>query len=180
MPSSISGTSTAILLGDGDYAGLYLYQIDLEWDSNYSNCADLEKWVLKLKSVCSGPDHLFQFDTYAGYSTSQSHPDNPSSMGWSGWFIRNILPDLPLAKYGKPYFPEGIESGPEGHGTFWFYSNVIPEYGTYENVLIGIDGCRVVVIGDLTGAYPSYTIVPEPATVVMFGLGGGFLLIKKR
>jgi len=180
VESSISGTSTATLLDDGDYSGWYLYEIELEWDLNYSRCADLEKWILKLDSSCSEPGHLFEFDTYAGYSTSQSHPDDPLSMGWSGSFIEGILPDLPLIKYGKPYFPAGIESGPEGHGTFWFYSNVMPEYGTYGDVLIGIDGCRVVVAGDLTGDYPNCRAAPEPATVCMLGMGSGLLLMRKR
>ncbi len=181
VPSSISGTSTATLLEDGEHAGLYLYEIDIEWDLNYSHCADLEKWLLKLKSGCSDPDHLFEFDTVAGYSTSQHHPGDPSSMGWSGSFIEEILPDLPIIKYGKPYFPACAQSGSEGHGTFWFYSNVIPEYGTYGDVLIGIDGCKVVK-GDLTGDYPSCRIMPmpEPATICMLGMGGGLLLMRKK
>lgn len=177
IPSSISGVSTARLLEDGDHEGWYLYEIELEWDFNYSCHTDLEKWVLKLNSGCSEPDHLFEFDTVAGYSTSQYHPDEPSSMGWSGSFIEGIFPDLPLIKYGKPYFPAGIESGPEGYGTFWFYSNVEPEYVTHEQVLFGIDGCKVTC-GFLTGDYPSCT--PEPATVCMLGIGSGLLLMRKR
>ncbi len=179
VPSSISGTSTATLLDDGNYSGWYLYEIELEWDLNYSRCADLEKWILKLDSGCSEPDHLFEFDTVAGYSTSQSHPDDPLSMGWSGSLIEGILPDSPLIKYGKPYFPAGIESGSEGHGTVWFYSNVMPEYVIDKDVLIGIDGCRIVP-GYLTGDYPNCSVTPEPATVCMLGMGSGLLLMRKR
>jgi hypothetical protein len=179
VQSSISGISTATLLDEGDHAGWYLYEIELRWDFNYTCSADLERWVLKLKDGCSEPDHLFDFDACAGYSTSQHHPCNPFSMGWSGYFIDDLFGDSPAIKYDRPYFPRCVESGPEGHGIFWFYSNVEPEYVVDKDVLAGIDGCWIIT-GYLTGDYPSCRITPEPATVCMLGMGSGLLLMRKK
>ena len=182
----ITGTSSATLIDDGGpYNGWYLYEIEIEWDLN-SQGAGLSHWDLILKADCGLLDHLIEFDVPAGYSTSESEPDNPLAMGWTGYFVREGDTSLdpavtkPVVKYNNPFYPETAKPGPEGYGTFSFYANIIPEYkGPYENALVAKAGTIPDTYGTLTGAYPSCTIIPEPATVMLLGLGA-LTLLKRR
>jgi len=180
-PSSISGVSTATLQTEGEYAGWYLYEIDFQW-SLYGRGAGLSHWDLILKDGCAEEDHLIVFDTPAGFSTRWGRLCKPNAMSWTGYFERkgdkSIGLNKPVVKYDGPHIPKWAVAGSKGYGTFWFYSNIVPEYGTYDNVLVAKSGCRVIC-GDLSGAYPSCTIVPEPATVLMLGVSS-MLFIKKR
>lgn len=108
------------------------------------------------------------------------------AMGWSGYFERNGDPSLdppvtdPVAKCNDPFFPPDAEPGPEGYGTFSFYAYIIPEYGLYTDVLVAKAGTIPDTYGDLTGAYPSCIIIPEPATICLLGLGALAGLIKRK
>lgn len=181
---AISGQSTATMITEGDYEGFYLYQIDVVWDFGPS-APGLSHWDLILKEGCILPDHIIEFDSPAGFSTSEQFPFDPNVMGWSGYFERKGDPSLeedsgPVVKYNNPFFPGCAEPGAIGYGTFFFYSNIIPEYGVYPDVLVGKAGQIPDIYGDLEGAYPSCTIVPEPATICMLGMGGGLLLMRRR
>jgi len=177
VPSScyIKAESNATKITDGDYAGWFLYQIDVEW----SLAKGLSHWDIILKDGCAAPDHLIEFDIPAGYSTSEEHPDNPTALGWTGYFERNEKEYFknPLIRYEGPFFPPSDEPGPEGYGTFSFYSNIVPEFGTFENVIVAkANGCYE--FGDLVGAYPSCNVsTPEPASMSLFALA--FLIITK-
>ena len=169
----ITGTSTAeqIMESSDPYYLWYRYDITITWDLDGEG-AGLSHWNLILKDGCGLPDHLIEFDTPAsGFSTSVDSPDDPEAMGWTGYFLpdgdTSLNPDVtdPVVKYNDPHDPSG-DPGPEGSGTFWFYANIIPEYGTYPNALVAKAGTIDDTYGDLTGAYPSCTIIPEPLTML--------------
>lgn len=181
---TISGHSSATAITEGDYEGFYLYQVDVVWDFG-CNSAGLSHWDLILKEGCKLPGHLIEFDSPAGFSTSEQYPFDANAMGWSGYFQLKGDPSLtlesgPVVKYDSPFFPGSVEPGAIGYGTFFFYSNIEPEFGIYIDVLVGKAGHIPDVYGDLTGAYPSCRIVPEPATVCMLGMGSGLLLMLKK
>ncbi|MBE3132332.1 MAG: PEP-CTERM sorting domain-containing protein, partial [Acidobacteria bacterium] len=78
--------------------------------------------------------------------------------------------------------PSGGEPGKQGAGTFWFYSNVIPEYGAYSDILIAKNG-RNVTYGDMEGAWPSCSVtphVPEPATFGLLIVGMVAVAARRR
>ena len=167
----ISGLSMATQLTDGAYAGWYLYEIQIEWNLNRG----LSHWDLILKPGCAEDDHLIEFPNPAGWSIGES-----GLIYWAGLFAlwdKSLEPDLynPLIKY------EPIGEGSKmGSGMFYFYSNIVPEYkGPYADVLVAKNGNEPDIWGDLTGAYPSCTIVPEPATITLLG-GGLLIFLSKR
>ena len=88
--------------------------------------------------------------------------------------------DDPILKYNDPFFPPDAQPGEQGYGTFSFYANIIPEYGIYENALVAKTGQPDPIYGDLEGAYPSCTIIPEPSALLLLALGGVALLRRKR
>jgi hypothetical protein len=179
----ISGVSTATLLSEGEYEGWYLYKVSFEWNLGRRG-AGLNHWDLILKENFAEEDHLIRFDAPAGLSTSKRFPCDTDAMGWTGYFNRkgdrSINLKKPVVGYDGPHFSKWPVAGPIGHGEFWFYSNIIPEYGTYDNVLVARAGICHKIFGDLSGAYPSCTVVPEPVTVLLLGLGSSMLFIRKR
>ncbi len=110
-------------------------------------------------------------------------PNDPAAVSWTGEFLRDGEPTVPssdpLIKY-EQVVGQTEEAGPLGYGTFWFYANIIPETGTYPNALVGKAGSDTIVWGTLTGAYPSCTITPEPATLALLGLGGLVAVRRRR
>ena len=182
IPPDITGTSIATPIVGGPRDGWYYYEMSIEWDLNGSG-AGLSHFDLILGLECAGLDHLVEFDTPGGFSTTESEPSNPTAMGWTGYFNRTGDPTTglpnPVLKYNDPYFPVDAQPGADGYGTFSFYSNIIPENGTLVGVLFAKSGSGVGdVFGDLTGDYPSCTIIPEPATLLLLGMGS--LLVSRR
>ncbi|MHC4625090.1 MAG: PEP-CTERM sorting domain-containing protein [Planctomycetota bacterium] len=182
-PPDIAGTSTATLQSGGTYDGWYLYVMSIEWNFEGQG-SGLSHWDVVLYAGCAELDHLIEFDSPAGYSTTVDDPTNPMAMGWSGYFERDGdtssgITD-PVLKYNNPFFPLDAQPGEQGYGTFSFYANIIPEYGTYEDALVAKAGLLDPIYGDLEGAYPSCTIIPEPSALLLLAFGGLALIKRKR
>ena len=181
--SLISATGTAELVQGGDYAGWYKYTYDLAWDFTKG----LSHWDLVLKPGCTEPDHQIVFETalggpYDGLSTGDGwSPGQPVVFTVEGMFKPQGDPSInftaPLVKW-EPDETYG-EPGKTGAGQFWFYVNILPEMGTFDNVVAAKFGTDKV-FGDLTGAYPSCQTIPEPATLVLLGLGGAGIVLTRR
>lgn len=192
--SAIAAHSSATLIEGGEYDGWYKYTIEMKW--SFDRWPGLSAWGIILKPGCCAPDHLIEFDQWAGYSTSRRHPDDPDALGWSGYFVKHNgdngecfdthccgtdCRELCGVAFGRPYNVKCDLPGKTGHGTFSFYSNIIPEYGRYQNKVVGVNGiCGGLVRGDLRGAYPSCTIVPEPATMAIMVMGLATVVIRRR
>lgn len=190
-PPYIPGSSTATLIEGGTYDGWYRYDIDIEWDLNAQG-AGLSHWDLILKAGCAEPDHLIVFDpeagydSYAGYSKNGLEP-GPWEFGWQGYFDRtgdtSVEPDItdPVVKFNDAYDLDGGSDvpGSQGHGTFSFYANIIPEYGTYTDALVAKAG-QVEARDALEGAYPSCTRIPAPGVLMLSSIGTGFIAWLRR
>lgn len=184
--SLISATGVAEKVTAGDYAGWYKYTYDVTWNL----AKGLSHWDLILKPGCTQPDHKIVFDTgiggpYDGLSTGDGwNPGQPVvfTVSYEGRFEPQGDPSVnltaPLIKW-EPY-NLGDEPGKQGTGQFWFYANILPEYGTFDNVVVAKYG-KKRVFGDLTGgAYPSCQIIPEPAALGMLAMGFGTMLVLRR
>lgn len=162
----INGFSTVTEVFERPYTGWFYYEIEFNWNLDHG----LSHWDLILTPGCAEQDHLIE--SLGGIS-------NGGLVTWLGYFERkgdkSMNPDItdPVVKFE----PSG-NPGSSGSGTFWFYSNIIPEYlGPYIDAVAAKAG-TTDTYGPLEGAYPSCT-VPEPATVLLLG-GGSFLLVKKK
>jgi hypothetical protein len=175
---SVRGTSTATLVTEGEHEGLYLYTVEVQWNlRRRTNNLDL---VLDLGLGGATDDHFITFPLRGGHFSR--HRD--TLLGGSLVSMKgdeSSDPDViqPVVEYGP--------SGGRGHSirfgtaTIYFYSALVPEYkGPYGDALIVKTRNWSDIYGTLTGAYPSYTVIPEPATIVLLGWGSIVLLWKKR
>ena len=171
--NSVSGTSTATQITDpGPHYHWWRYDFEITWTDGTGE--GLSHWDLILKPGCALSDHLIEFDDPAGVS---SPPDNTE---WTGYFLRtgdgSIPGDDPVVKYNNPTFdPE-----PSGSGTFWFYANIVPEDAPEPNFFLVTKAGKTITYGNLTGAYPSCTVAPEPATLMLLLLGLPLVMRRRR
>ncbi len=186
--STVTGTSTAALITQGEYEGWYRYDISINWKA-FANLYQLD---LLLNDGCTKPDYEIVFPTPAATSTSIRHRYDPLAMTWQAYFESNGDPSIlfkysPVIEYDKYHRHVGTIASKIGTGTFSFYSNMVPEYGTYQDVIIAQLCGRPNVFGSLSGAYPSCNIIlnpttttPEPATIILLGMGSCLLAVRKK
>lgn len=177
MPTGIEADIDASLVTEGPWTGLYLYDIDVVWNLDEG----LNYFDIILKPGCAADDHQIYFEAFAGFSNGVD-----GEVDWEGVFMRGGDPSLdpsvtdPILRFepmgSSPSIPDVM-----GDGIFWFYSNIIPEaLGPYPDKVVGTTDSFPDEYGVVTGDYPSCTIIPEPATLFLFGIGGLALLRKKR
>lgn len=207
-PSEIDGWSTAVMQTEGEWAGSYKYTINIVWSDGISG--GMSHWDLLLKPGCWTSDHEIEFDTSVqGYSENGLPPPNEASSYWPpvwdeddppgfsppepspGWDTTWTDPtfhrgdgspeDPPYVKFNRPStVPDAA-----GYGTFWFYSNIMPETVVEESWLrIKTGNPDGPFPGNLSGAIPSCTVIPEPLTMVGVFMGvcglAGYIRRKRR
>lgn len=176
----IAGTSSAALIEDGEYAGLYRYDIFIEWHIH----RNINQINLFLGDDFEQAGNTIVFPDAAGSSTSIGNPGNPFAMNWTGIYVANedgsLFNGEAYIKYTRPFTPRGERPGKIGMGTFSFYSDLIPQYGLYPDILVVQKRNRYQIDGDLSGAYPHHTANPEPATLVLLASGCLMLLARKK
>ena len=185
IAATISAESTAELIVEPgtEFNGWYLYQTAIQWDFSDQNA--LSHWDLLLKMECLQPDHLIEFgDLPDGFSNSEEFPTDPQAIQWEGFFLRTGDPTIqpgtmnPVVKY-EPYEPVGAEVPKVGQGTYWYYSNIVPEIVNFDERIIAKAGDNLF-FGPLQGAYPSCTIIPEPTSSALLSLGALGLITKRK
>ena len=161
----ISGTGTADLVQTGDYAGWYKYTYEVTWNLSKG----LSHLDLVLKPGCTQDDHHIVFETELGGAYDGESPGE-------GWDPGN--PVVVTVSSEGMFEPNG-DPGKTGVGQFWFYANILPEYSTFDNIVVAKSG-QNKVFGDMTGAYPSCQVIPEPATAVLLLGGLGLTVLSER
>jgi hypothetical protein len=185
MAASISAQSSAELIVDqgNEFNGWYRYETKVQWD--FSDQHALSHWDVLLKMQCLGPEKLIEFgDLPDGFSNSEEFPNDYQAIQWNGFFLRTGDPTIqpgtmdPVVKY-EPYQPISAEVPKVGEGTYWYYSNMVPEIVDYDQGIVAKAG-QDLFVGTLQGAYPSCAIIPEPASMDLLSLGALGLFSKKR
>ena len=192
VQGTISATGVVQLEGEWDGYQWYRYTYTIEWsDFDYG----LSHVNLLQLAGCAEPDHLYLFpmdlgEANDGWSTGEDWEEGMpicQEILYEGEFLRTggdpSVPDayspdnLPVVKF-EP-IDAGTEPGNLGIGEFTFVANILPATGTLTDVVVAKhDG--MIAVGDLSGAYPSCTVVPEPTTMALLGLGMGTMLIARK
>jgi hypothetical protein len=175
---SVSGTSAATLVTEGEHEGLYLYTVEVQWNlRRRTNNLDL---VLDLGLGGATDDHFISFSLRRGYFSGHR------AALWGGSLVSMKAEESPDEDVIQPVIEFGPSRG-RGHSirfgaaTIYFYSALVPEYnGPYGDALVVKTRSWSDIYGTLSGAYPSYTVIPEPATIVLLSWGSLVLLWKKR
>ena len=177
--TSVSGTSTATLVTKGGYKGLYLYTVDVQWNlKRRTNNLDL---VLDLDPGGATDDHFIGFHLQRWYFNG--HFSRHRAALWDSGLVSvkgEVDSDPDVIQPIMTFDPRGC-SRRFGAATIYFYSDLVPEYkGPYSDALVVQTSSYSDIYGTLKGACPSYTVIPEPATIVLLGWGSIVLLWKKR
>jgi len=182
--SIIEGVGTVERVTEGPYLGWYKYTYEVTWNLSHG----LSHLDVVHKPGCLADDHVLWFDTdwggsADGLSTDDDwKPGDPISLTvpYEGTFGPGGDPSTGLTSPLVKWEPTGSEPGKQGVAQFWYYANIIPEYGTFDDVVVAKAG-RYVVLGDLTGAYPSCSVIhaPEPATLALLLFGVGVTACRK-
>ena len=166
VESHIDGTITSSLQTSGDYEGLYKYELDIQWQLPKG----LGHLNIVLPTCLQTEDIVFEFDEPAAYSTGENNSD-PYTVSWLAE-LEPHDPSIDLVADLIKFEPIEIndEPGKTGSGYFWFYSDASP------NCMESLG-----TVAAKNGLEPVYgEIVPEPATIVLLGLGSFFTLTCKK
>ncbi len=190
----ISGQSTATLIESGDFTGMYRYDISINWKTRFG----LSQIDLLLVDFSRSADYEITFSSSAAASTSKIHHHDPFAVTWKAYLESSGLSlfgeDDPYIKYAPSdrwhsFWSYFLMPGRTGFGTFSFYSDIAPEYGTLDDILVAQTGRHQKIYGDLSGAFPIVSSgtgggtggsTPEPATITLLGLGSCFILTRKK
>ena len=192
IQGTISAVGTAEEVGTWNGYLWYEYTYTVEWsDFDYA----LSHVSLLQLPGCAAEDHLYLFPTdlaepYDGRSTGEDwEVGDPVvyTILYDGSFRRTggdpsldpdvSPPELPVIQF-EPR-EDDDEPGNNGIGQFSFIANIVPTTGILEGYVLGKhDG--MVAVGNLSGAYPSCTPTPEPATMALLGLGLGAMLLARK
>jgi hypothetical protein len=198
----ISGTSTATLIESGDFAGMYRYDISIDWKVRKSS-SKISQIDLLLTDITQDSDYEVDFSSPAAYSNNRRHHNNLHAATWNASLESSGLSlfgeDDPYIQYVYAATRHSSKLTKNGSGTFSFYSDIAPEYGTFDDVLLAQLNCSQKILGDLTGAYPYFspdigggtggdtgggtgggTSTPEPATITLLSLGGCLAALRKK
>lgn len=153
---SVSGTSTAVLMTDGPFAGLWQYTLVVSWDNGSPFALSHLTFDLDLDDCpCVCVDDFWIFDNPAGESAGEDADGNPCTVHYTAELLCTGDPSTPQEGPALKWEPieEGCAPGPVGSGTFIFYSPHAPETGDPRELWTKYDGlqCEGLLTGDLPG-----------------------------
>jgi hypothetical protein len=173
----ITGTSSSTFIDNGQYSGLYRYDVSISWKGR----RNLDEIIILLNNNLD-ESQQFLFPEPAGSSTAYRSPGILTT--WTGTFVDNqnskLFNGKEYIQFAASILPAKGRLGRGGFGTFTFYSDLAPDFGLHDNILVEYGGHGQKNYGDVSGALPSVQIIPEPATIALIGIGGFMLFFRKK
>ena len=175
----VTGISSATLIEDGQYAGLYRYDMSISWRAHLG----ISSISLLLGDNFTQRGHTFIFSSPAGTSLIGLNKGTPFTMNWTGVYVPNeggsLFDGADYVQFTGP-FHHHRRTGRIGMGNFSFYSDITPQYSLNQDVIILNHRRNSQIDGDLSGALPHHSTNPEPASLGILFFGSLILIARKR